>query len=232
MTIADINAEARSLVDADTTTYTAADLLRRINAAYEEITSFILGLDGLWQFDDTNFTDFPEGRTTLVASQQDYTIPVTYLEIEGVSVLNSNGDFAKLTPIDRSQMGIDPAEFFSEAGMPIYYDLSGRSIILYPAPAAGSVTLTNGLKIFYKRTSDNYTSGQVTTGTKEPGFASPFHVILAYMAALPYAQAYKQDRVPMITAKITELKDGLSRHYGRREQDRRKRLSMSGISSR
>jgi len=230
MTIADLNQESRDLVDADTNSITAATLLRRINIAYEELVGFIIGLDGLWQFDDTNYTDFPIGVTTLVNSQQDYTFDDTYLEIEGISVLNADGNFQKLKPFDKSNISVDPAEYFEADGMPLYYDKQGRSALLYPAPDNGvSVTLASGLKIFYKRTSDNFTSAQVSTGTKVPGFASPYHVILAYMAALPYAAAYLPARVPFLTREIERIKKNIAKHYGRRELDRRKVMSMRGV---
>ncbi len=234
MTISDIQAEARALVDADSTSYPNADLLRRENAAYEQVVALIMGADGLWQFDDTNYTDFPIGVTTLVNSQQDYTFAADHLEVEGVSVLKNNGIWEKLVPIDdKSQISVDPIEFMKTDGLPLYYDKQGRSILLYPAPDNGvSVTLASGLKFFFKRTADLFTSAQVTTGTKEPGFASPFHIILAYKAALPYAQTYKKDRVPMIVNEIARLEKEILKHYGRREADRRKVLSMGGINSR
>ena len=188
-------------------------------------------MDGKWQFDDTNYTDFPIGRGTLLASQQDYTFASDVLEVEGVSVLNASGDWAKLTPIDDKELGVDPEEFASIDGLPVYYDKQGRSILLYPAPAAANVTLTNGLKVFFKRTADLYTSAEFTTGTKEPGFPSPFHVILAHRTALPFLSAYLPQAVNFSLSEIERLKKGLTKHYGRREQDRRKRMSMAGISA-
>ena len=85
--IAQIERKARRLVDADSVSYIAADLLDEENAAYEEIVSTILGCDGLWQFDDTRFTVFPIGQTTLQAGVRDYTFDITHLEIERVSIL-------------------------------------------------------------------------------------------------------------------------------------------------
>ena len=228
--ISDIQQKARNLVDADSTSLTNANLLIEINQAYEEVVSLILNCDGLWTFDDLNYTDFPIGRTTLVNGQQDYTFDSSHLEIEGVSVLNSSGDFIKLTPIDKSQMGVDPTEFMPDSGMPVHYDKEGRSILLYPAPSSSQTTLANGLKVFFKRTADLFTSAQVTTGTKQPGFASPFHMILAYKAVVTYAMTYKKDRVAMIQLRIKEMEDGIKKHYGRREQDRRKILMPSGTS--
>lgn len=227
-----INSKARRLVDADSTTWTAANLLIDINQAYEEVVSDILGMDGLWQFDDTNFTDFPIGRTNLVADQQDYTFASDVLEVERVSFLDANGDYQPLQPIDHSQFSQDPTELFPESGTPVYYDKQGKSILLYPAPASGDVTLTNGLKVFYKRTADIYTSAEVTTGTKEPGFASPFHMILAYKAALTYALSYKPERIPLIEREIAKFEKRMRDFYGRREQDRRKVATMEGVSFR
>ena len=234
MTIANLTTESRDLVDGTSTTtlLDATTLLRRFNAAYEEVVSLIQGMDGLWQFDDTSFTDLPIGTTTLVASQQDYTFASDVLEVEQVSVLDNNGDWHLLTPIDREQMGVDPAEFQPDAGLPNWYDKQGNSLLLYPEPAAANVTLTNGLKVTFKRTADIYTSAEFTTGTKEPGFASPFHIILAYKVALTFAESYLPQRVPIFLRRIQELEKGLIKHYSRREQDRRKQISMAGISFR
>ena len=232
MIISDIAAEARSLVDADTTSYTNADLLRRLNLAYEEIAGFIIGVDGLWQWDDFRFTNFPVGTTTLVASQNDYSFDITMLEILRAEVLDSAGIWQALTPIDISQIDGAIDEFEKTDGLPRYYDKSGSSIILYPAPASGSVTLAAGLKVYFQRTASIFTSAELTTGTVIPGFVSLYHVILAYMAALPYAESYKKDRVPAIINKIEQLRRGLKEHYSRREKDRRKIMSTSGVSSR
>ena len=115
--------------------------------------------------------------------------------------------------------------------MPIYYDKQGSSILLYPAPDNGaSVTLAAGLKVYFQRTASIFTSAEVTTGTKVPGFASPYHMILAYMAALPYAISYKKDRVPVILNEIRRLEEDLTDHYSRREKDRRKVITTRGIS--
>jgi hypothetical protein len=231
--IADIEAEARALVDADTTSYPAATLLRRENSAYEEIVGLIIGCDGLWQFDDTNYSDFPIGVTTLVNSQNDYTFDVTHLEIERVEVLDEGGIWHKLAPIDISQIGGAISEFMKEDGRPQYYDKQGSSIVLYPAPDNGvSVTLASGLKVYFQRTADIFTSAEQTTGTKVPGFASPYHYLISYKAALPYALSYKGQRVPMILSEINRLEKGLKEHYSRREKDRRKVMKPAGISHR
>lgn len=223
MTIADIQTEARALVDADTTSYPAALMLIRNNTSMEDIAADILDADGRWQWDDTNRTDLPIGTTTLVNGQSDYAFDTTHLKILGVSVKDKDGTFIKLEPIDTDDMGdIDRSQFYPTSGLPGYYDKIGNSVFLYPAPDNGvSVTLSAGLKVYFQRTADLFTSAQVTTGTKVPGFASPFHILVAYMSALPYAQSYKKDRVPMIMEYIRNKREELKKFYSKRDKEER-----------
>lgn len=231
-TIANINTITRDLCDADTTSYPDAILLLHTNAAYEETAGDIIGFDGLWQWDDTRFTNFPIGVTTLVASQNDYSFDISMLEIERGEVLDKDGIWQTLDPIDISQISGAIDEFEKTDGLPRYYDKSGGSIILKPAPAAADVTLASGLKIYFQRTASIFTSAEVTLGTAIPGFVSSCHYILSYKAAVPYCMKYKKDRVPALFAKITELNLRLKNHYSRREKDRRKIMSMGSISFR
>lgn len=232
-TITDIQAEARALVDADSTSLTDAVLLRRVNMAYEDVVSKILGCDGRWQFDDTNYTTFPIATTTLVNSQADYTFDTTHLRILRVEVMDASGNYYQLEPIDIHDLeGIATTEFNKTDGRPVYYDKQGSSIVLYPAPDNGvSVTLALGLKVYFQRTADIFTSAQVTTGTKVPGFASPFHMILAYKAALPYALSYKKDRVAMLMSEIARLEKEMVKFYSKRQKDERQIMTMKSIDN-
>lgn len=242
MTIADINILARFLCDADTSSYTAANLLITINQAYERVVSKLLLADGRWQFDDNNFTTFPIATTTLVNSQPDYTFDNTYLRILRVEVMDKDGNYYLIDPIDLHDIGgIATTEYFETDGRPIYYDKQGASLVLYPAPDNGvSVTLASGLKVYFQRTADVFTSAQVTIGTKQPGFASPFHHILAYMAAVPYCIKYKPERLPAIYKEITDVmgdeatgrQGSLERFYSKRQKDERPIMTMKSISFR
>lgn len=237
MTISDINAFARFLSDSDTTSYTAANLLITVNNAYEEVVGkIIVGTNGGWNFDDFNFTTHPIATTTLVSGQQDYAFDTSLLILEGLDVLTKDGIYLELFPIDKSEIrerfGIALSEYAKTNGLPREYDKQGSSVFLYPAPDNGiTVTLAAGLKAYFKRTASIYTSAEVTTGTKTPGFASPFHPIISYMAALPYCMNYKKDRVSMLMNFIGEWGDqgrpatGMKKQildfYSRRSQDER-----------
>ncbi|MEK6884912.1 MAG: hypothetical protein AABY22_35100, partial [Nanoarchaeota archaeon] len=90
-----------------------------------------------WKFDDSNQTNFAEATTTLVAGQQDYQLPSTAQKIDKVEVLDKNGNYQVVYPITREQIkeqGYSVSEFYKTNGLPIYYLLDGRSILLFPAP--------------------------------------------------------------------------------------------------
>jgi len=95
-----------------------------------------------------------------------------------------------------------------------------------------AVTLASGIKIEFKRTGSIFTSAEVTTGTKEPGIASPWHITIAKMAALPYCKSYKKDRVTQLERDIAVETASMLKHYGQRERDSRKIMSMEQINHR
>lgn len=233
MTIADINTEARLLCDATTTSYTDANLLRRVNTALETLVAKIIMASGTWDYDDTNYTDLPVGKGTLVEGQSSYSFASNYLQIKNIKVLDKDGtSWRLLEPIDQSQADYALEDDLITDGFPTAYDKVGDTINLYPAPTATSVTLANGIKIEFKRTASIFTSAEVTTGTKEPGIASPYHITVAKMAALPYCKSYKKDRVAQLERDIQVETEEMIKHYSQRERDSRKIITMAGINYR
>lgn len=232
--------EIWNLCDAGITSYPIKDVIRRLNSSFEQVVGWLINASGTWQWDDTNYTDLPIGTQTLVAGQSAYTFNDKFLTIERVKIKNKNGDWVIIKPLDQAEISNETVleEYFETAGMPEYYDkISDDTFKLYPAPSAAQTTLASGLKVEYRRTAKVYTMSDSTTITSgeesvEPGFASPYHVILAYMASVPFCMNYKKDRVNLYEKKITELKDELVKHYSKRQKDERKGFSMKPISFR
>ncbi len=220
--------EIDSLCDSDSTSYPIADKIRRVNIGLDEVSSTILKADGTWEFDDLNNTDLPIGTATLVNGQQDYSFASELLVVTRVEIKDSDGNWVKLTPFDQQELDIALEEFNKTDGMPIYYDKSGDSIFLYPAPATANVTLTAGLKVYFKRNMSKFTTSDTT---KSPGFASPYHSILAYIAALPYCMKYKQDRVDRYERKVEKIKKEIEKFYGKRNKDVRKRIIARTVNA-
>jgi len=229
----DLVSEARDLVDANSVSYPIAAVTRRINEGYELLIGKILEADGTWQWDDTNYTTLPRGLGTLVEGQESYTFASEYLNIQMIEILDisSPAGFKKIKPIDSINLGdLSPEEYFGQTsagnpatGFPQYYDKLGDTIILYPAPTSTAVTLASGIRIWFQRTADLFTT---TDTTQEPGLPSPYHVLLAYYAAIPYAMSYKKDRVAWLETKWQEGIKDLLAHFGKREKDVRKIMTM------
>src|SRR3990167_1103934 len=208
MTIADIEILTRFLTKTNTTSLTAANLLILENKYYEEIVGKIInetsGAD--WQFGDRNYEAFPTFTITMsngVAAYDINDVSTTPLTIAGVEIQDNAGDWHPLTRTSLRKIresGFAQPEYFPTSGQPIEYELRDSQLVLYPAPDNGvTVTLTNGLRVYYLSTADVFTSAQVTTGTKQPGFPSPWHYLLSWGPAydiavtngLPNANSFK-----------------------------------------
>ncbi|MFA6078107.1 MAG: hypothetical protein WC724_03795 [Candidatus Paceibacterota bacterium] len=247
MNIQDINTFTRFLCSATSTDYGDAILLINTNNAYEKVIGKLINVNGDFQFDDSNYTDLPIGIGNLVSGQQSYSFDASLLDLIGISAKDSSGNFQALTPIDQRDMGstignssgslnrtgkVDPSQFENVSGMPIYYDKSGNTAFLYPTPITGSVTTTGGLKIFFQRTASVFTSAEVTTGTKVPGFMSTYHEILSYMSAIPYCIQYKPDRVVSYQNEILRIEKEMLARYARRSKDEVRRIQVKQESCR
>ncbi len=220
--------EIDRLCDSDDTSYPRLDKTSRVNNSAEQVVGWVINADGTAQFDDTNYTNFPIGTYTMVASQGKYSFNDKFLQMMNVQVKNANGDWVMLNPIDQSERDGVLEEDFETPGMPEYYDkLSDDTIKLYPAPSAAYTTVTLGLRIYFKRTFSLFTAVSTTAAdATDPGFASPYHIILAYMSSIPYCMTYKKDRVGLYEKKVMDLKAELINHYSQREKDKRKQITF------
>jgi len=114
-----------------------ATFTRLLNTGLDEVTASIMEVDGRWQYDDTNYTDFPIATTNLVVGQQDYQLSVSHIKILGVEIKDNNGDWYAVAPLDQQDIrrsGHALTEFLEENGRPQYYDITGGSVFLYPPP--------------------------------------------------------------------------------------------------
>lgn len=227
--------EIDRLCDTTDTQYTRLDKTARVNQAMEELVGEIIMVSGDWQYDDTNHTTEPVGTGTLVADQASYSFAAEYLTIEHIDVKDANAQWYRLDPMDRKDLGgLTPEEYFGTvSGAPEYYDKVGDTVRLYPAPSASNVTLTNGIRVTFKRAPQAFTATSATTAdTTEPGIPSSYHVLLAYMAAIPYCMSYKPQRVALYEKRRDELKKKLLAFYGQRQQDKREYFSTKRVAFR
>ena len=145
------------------------NLLRRftknLNAWYRKVNTLIWQATGTWEYDDSSYTDLPIATTTMVDAQQDYELPSAAQRIDRIEVKDSGGIWHKLNPIDKAMIGGALDEHRKTDGLPVEYDLLGRTIMLYPAPATASITAANGLKVYFSREIEEF--GAIKTGTAD-----------------------------------------------------------------
>lgn len=190
----------------------------RLNRSLDKAVGKILGWDGKWQFDDSNYTDIPIGSTSLVSGQSDYTISVTHLEIIRVSILDSDGNVKILDSIDELDDEMRTKLESTTTGTPTHYDKKGSSIILFPTP---NYSIASGLTVRFQRGPSYYV---YTDTTKTPGFASIFHPYVSLDAKLGYAIDKQLPQAANLASSLAAMEEDMSKFFGRRAKDEPRRL--------
>ncbi len=204
-----------------------ATFTRLINEALNRVVSLILTADGRWQWDDTNYTDFPVGTTDLVTTigseQQDYAFGITFLKITRVEVKDATGAWRLLKPLDQADVYDQSlTDFLNTPNLPLYYDKIANSVFLYPKPLGTAVTSTGGLKVWFQRPPSYFT---ITDTTKVPGFNSMYHRLIALIASRDYAIFQQLPVGKGLSDLVTLTEDSLSESYALRNKDEHTGLS-------
>jgi hypothetical protein len=201
------------LLSSDTTSYPIKDFTRNANFALDIVTGKIIKAKN-WEHDDTNnsSTEILDVTVALVSGTKKYAIPVTWLKIGSpVRVKDSAGNWNTIVHKDRNEL--TDAQLVA-TGVPTSYDKRGNWIYLSPTP---NYAATGGLEVPFQRGASYFV---YTDTTKTPGFATPFHRLIALYAALDYCEANNLDkRAKGIKKKIEEMETDLVLHYEARDDD-------------
>ncbi len=211
------------LCGSNSANFPLADKTRCINVAYQNVATLIWDSDGTWNYDDSNATSLPKVTRTLGNASATYQVPTTAMRIKGVEIKSTAGTWSKLAPIDYHDLTESPEEFLGTAGTPLYYDLDGNYIRLFPLPVSTSVTLSSGMCVRISRDVTEFTSAS-TTGA--PGFATAFHRILSVAAALDFEKD-NQQRTLLLQMK-DRLEKGLIKFYSKRGEELKTRIKPFG----
>ncbi len=223
MNISQIKSDINFLCGSTSGTYADIDKVRNVNIAYQDVARLIWESAAGWQFDDSNATTLPLVKTTMVHGQQDYTLPSTSQRVEEVIVKDSGGNWTKLKPFDIHDKTVALPEYYEGTGTPLYYDLVGRSIMLYPTPSSAYATLASGLGVYINR---DVTEFGVSATSTVPGFATPFHRILSYAAAIDFTQSPEQRQ--FLAIQKDRLEKGLTRFYSKRAVEEKQSFKPQG----
>lgn len=197
-----------------------------LNYGLDQTLAVILQTDGRWQYDDSNYDNLPNATTNLLDGVRNYTLDSSHLKVVGVEVKDNEGNFYPLKQIDYReirQSRQSESEFFEESGRPIFYDVVGDQLKLYPAPKTSDVTETAGLKLFYQRESDYFA---YTDTNKEFGIPRTLHDIPVAFACGKYAkQNSMSEKARELDAEVVKRTQDIKNFFNTRNVEGKVRLT-------
>lgn len=249
------------LVTSNVTSYPLANKAASANRYLDEAVSIILKTDGKWQWDDLTNTNESIGLADLTADTQEYPLTSAIWSIGGaadaaltnvllvlnrVEVKDTDGNWRVLMPLDqRDLMPIAPGaltgtgdttqgeeysltDFKKEAGTPIYYDKSGNNLNLYPKP---NYTQANSLKVYMQRRANLFVSSDTT---KRAGIAPHLHRFISYGMAYDYAiaKALAVNKITALLNGLNQYRSMIAEHYGMRQKEEKRKLSITQQNNR
>lgn len=205
-----------------------------VNLALDRAFHLILKADGRWQFDDSNYTDYPILLTNLKSGQRDYPFVSDQngnliLEIQRVFVkVSSTAPYLEMQPVDvqSSQEGIisNLEDGRNVQGTPFQYDLTATGIFLDYVPSAD---VTDGIKIYVSREGFYFVVGDTT---RKPGFGGLYHEYCVLEPAYRYARANSLKNQETLKRDTLELEKQITEFYSRRDQHTRPIMTGKKIS--
>lgn len=224
------------LVGTNATSYPVKDKARNINQWYHRAVGWIVEADGTWKWDDTTHAEWPSAAGNLTAGTNEYALPasstsatqIELLKVQSVYILKADGDYVKLRQLVYEDIP-NIEEYESTDGLPHSYLLVGDRVRLFPGPAAASVTTTNGLKVYFQRAVDDFTSADTS---QEPAIAPQFHRILSFGASLDYAVKQGLPNVNNLRGEIARLSQDLQTFYSERNLDSKIKIRPKELARR
>lgn len=195
---------------------------RLFNQGLEDTATRIKKVSGRWQYADTNNSGITPATTDLTNGIDKYVLDISYYDIQAVEVVDANGKSRLLKRIDINDIQDENdsiTDYQNVDGMPTQYDIHGDVITLYPAPATGSVTMNEGLRVFFLGDVDYF---DYTDTTKVPGIPKPFHDLPVLFGCSKYAKSNSMpEKARDIDLEIQKRVIELNDHLGSRNKDTR-----------
>lgn len=194
---------------------TLKEITARINRAFDFVLPILLSHSDYVRWDDTNQTDQPIGYVGIFSGQPDYKVTsdgnsLSIINLTNVRILQSTTatKYVELTRMyindGRALDAMSPDS--SLTGIPTHFLEVNNTIYLYPKP---NYSKANGIELFFERQQSYFAS---TDTTKVPGIPSPYHELLALIAAQDIVMVNRPDdmaTIDRIQVRINEMKSSL-----------------------
>jgi len=214
--------QTRSLMRVDATQWPTAKIVASCNNYLDTVTEYAILSDHKFQWDDTNHSKLPEGTTSLVINQSDYSFLTdeqgnSLITLLGISLLDSSGKYIPLAPVDRSE--IDTSTFGTVSGTPTQYDKIADNIVRLNFLPPATVAL--GLKFYFQRTASYFVA---TDTTKSPGVSPLLHRGFVIASAYDGAITLGLPNLQALAVEMQRETDKMQTYFSERRQDEVKRI--------
>lgn len=192
----------------DTTSYPIKMFTRNANLGLDRVTMLIFKADG-WTYDDSNQTgELLDVSNNLVSGTQKVALSVTWLTRGRVRIKDPSGNWITLDEVPRRQQ--TDSQLTASSGTPSSYYVLGNYLYFDKAP---NYSQTGGIEMQFQRGASYFA---YTDTTKTPGFASPFHRLVSYYAALDFCefQGGMEDRAAKLRNRIGSPPDLMNQQPG------------------
>lgn len=221
--------QTRSLMRVDSTQWPVAKIVASCNNWLDYLAGYAIGADKRFQWDDTNHSHLPEGTTSLVDGQSDYSFLTdeqgnSIVTLTGVSILNStSGYYEPLELVDRSD--VDTSTFGTIDGTPSQYDKIADNIIrLDMLPKS---TVATGLKFYFQRTPSYFVA---TDTTKAPGFSPLLHRGFAIASAYDGALTLGLQNLQALSVELQKEQKKVEKYFADRNNDSEGNITMAQVN--
>ncbi len=200
------------------------DFTGNANFALDAFVRKYFEASGRWQYDDKNHTDgdgnptLPIATTDLVANATSIVIADEHLRISRFRILDKQGNWKTLKPVDRRDLDDDE---LSATGEPDSYDKLGPALLPYPIPDYGA---TGGAEVTFERGSNYFTTDDTT---KEPGIPSTLHEFISVYAARRQAAAkIMPNRIKVLDTELQRLDNDIINFFAYQDRDEKPKLTI------
>jgi hypothetical protein len=210
-----------STQSASTSSYPAAVKLKDINLAFDDYQNLVKQVSGTWQADDSNHTKYPNMYFNLVSGQSDYNFTFDeqgnqVQDIYRVECMQPDGTWKLLTSIDEMQGSKAIGAIELESGTPLEYWKTANGIFL---KVKSNYSQTNGIRMFFTRSPNYFTTADVTAETKVPGIPNGHHKYLFWKPAYWYWLPKDTNRANLYRAEVEKIEKEITEDISNRNRD-------------
>ena len=213
----------------------ASNATRIFKYAVDDYSQIAMESDGVQKFDDSSYTTYPTSTSTVSPTASKVQLDKTFLQMDRVSIVLSDGSERPLTAIDRRDYkDVSLLQHFGSSGLPTHYDIDANGLEVFPHPDT-----TYTIKVYPTRAAQYF---DVTDDSNEVGIPRIHHYYLILHACRQLGFRTIDSNRTDVASELVKWEGSESNgrmtggkirsYYSKRDEDRPKRLKPKNVSRR